>query len=73
MQLEAIDFNTNRILAYLRSDDSTSIAVISNLGSKTEVLELPFKAELLRNNKANQLEGMTLTLEPYGSVYLIVQ
>jgi len=71
--LEAIDFNSNRILGYLRSDTTTSIAVITNLGSKTEILELPFEAQILRNNQENILSGKTLTLEPYGSVYLIVQ
>ena len=71
--LEALDFGSNRILGYVRKNAAESIAVISNLSSKTETLELPFKAELLKNNKDNTLNSTTLTLQPYGSVYLIVQ
>lgn len=71
--LEALDLGSNRLLGYIRSDDNEKIAIISNLGPKTETIELSFNAIVLRNNKENTLEQSTLTLQPYGSVYLVIK
>lgn len=72
-KLEAIDFQNNRVIGLLRSDDSTKIAQISNLGSEAVDLSLDFNSSILYNNKANRLDDMNLHLEPYGSVYLMIE
>jgi glycosidase len=71
--LEALDFGNNRILGLLRGDSTHQIAHISNLGSEAVDLMLDFESRILYNNKDNTLEGMNLHLEPYGSVYLILE
>jgi glycosidase len=70
--IENVDLKSNKLLAYTRSDASESILIVHNLSGQVQETTLAQSGTLLHQNKSNTLKDVTLSLEPYGSVYILL-
>ncbi len=68
--LEAVNFNTNRILAYRRVFESQGLLVLHNLSGQAITLSLEKAGTVVLNHQANEVEGIDVTMKPYGTLVL---